>query len=460
MSDANEARADTYTITPLGVSRPAFTLTLNDPVEILELTGQTGINECRITASPTTRYHYDGGAGTDILAFVETASTVGGTYNIRNGIVERPGYANATFPAATEIVRFDAGSGNDTFNFIPGDIFPLIGFNGNDGNDSLLIDDRANTGADNYYWWGNLFHKALAGVPGGGNLPMPQMSGVENSTLQTNDENNVIEMYYADGNTQIFTNGGNDTISLFDGVATINTGSEVASAVAPFGDALSVNPDANSGEDSPATVIVAQNDDVRSLTVANGQTLGTLRILPGAVVSRSAGPGSGLVLTGAIDLAGGALLVRSPGPSQGEWRADIIAGRNGGAWNGASLTGSVNSSLANSTPFSDGVGYGLGSQIGIATIGSFSISANDTLLRYTRDGDANLDGSVNLVDFNRVATNFGLGNKAWTDGDFSYDSFVTLADFNALTGNFGQMAAPNGVLAEPAAKDRLIDQLN
>src|SRR6185436_11109996 len=105
---------------------------------------QTGINECRLTASPTTRYHYDGGGGTDILALVETASAVGGNYTIRNGIVERAGYANVTYPSTTEIVRFDAGSGNDSFTFFPGDLFPLIGFNGNGGNDSLLIDDRAN----------------------------------------------------------------------------------------------------------------------------------------------------------------------------------------------------------------------------------------------------------------------------------------------------------------------------
>lgn len=53
-------------------------------------------------------------------------------------------------------------------------------------------------------------------------------------------------------------------------------------------------------------------------------------------------------------------------------------------------------------------------------------------------GDANIDGVVNLDDFNALATNFGLAIGAvWEQGDFTYNGAVDLDDFNLLAGNFG-----------------------
>ena len=64
------------------------------------------------------------------------------------------------------------------------------------------------------------------------------------------------------------------------------------------------------------------------------------------------------------------------------------------------------------------------------------------LLRLTRYGDANLDGQVNLQDFNRLASSFGTtGTAVWTQGDFNYDGNVNLQDFNRLASNFGLSAA-------------------
>jgi hypothetical protein len=280
------------------------------------------------------------------------------------------------------------------------------------------------------------FQKTLAG---GGSVPIPQATGLESVTLQANDGNNVIQFYgSASDNVRIFANGGNDRVEVNDGTAIVNTGSENPSAVFPFADTIGVNMDAVTGEDNPATMIINQDDDVRDIDVLNSNTLGTLRIISGAVLSRSAGPGSGFNVLGVIDLAGGALLARAPAGTQDGWRLGIQNGRNGGAWNGVSPIGSINSSLAASTPLSDGVGYGLGSQIGITTIGSFAIGAADTLVRYALDGDANLDGTVNLLDFNRLASNFGQTCRVWVQGDSTYDGAVNLLDFNALAGNFGR----------------------
>src|SRR5204863_4408706 len=68
-------------------------------------------------------------------------------------------------------------------------------------------------------------------------------------------------------------------------------------------------------------------------------------------------------------------------------------------------------------------------------------------LRYTRYGDANLDGTVNTTDFNLLASNFGATNlKHWFQGDFNYDGAVNTTDFNLLAGNFGQ-SVPDGAVA-------------
>ena len=60
-------------------------------------------------------------------------------------------------------------------------------------------------------------------------------------------------------------------------------------------------------------------------------------------------------------------------------------------------------------------------------------------------GDANLDGHVDLLDFNVLATNFGAQGGGWAAGDFNEDGNIDLLDFNLLASHFGQdlQPAPN-----------------
>jgi hypothetical protein len=79
-----------------------------------------------------------------------------------------------------------------------------------------------------------------------------------------------------------------------------------------------------------------------------------------------------------------------------------------------------------------------------------SIDANTILIRYTWSGDANLDGLVNALDFNALASSFGgTTGKLWNQGDFNYDGITNTADFTALAMNFNQpllASAPLGTL--------------
>jgi hypothetical protein len=112
----------------------------------------------------------------------------------------------------------------------------------------------------------------------------------------------------------------------------------------------------------------------------------------------------------------------------------IINAYNGGAWNGAGLTSSAARSAA-STSHKTALGY--------------DFSSSTPLVRYAYCGDANLDGVVDTLDFNALASAFGSTSQVWTTGDFNYDFKVDTLDFNSLAANFGQ-SLPGA--ASPAAQ--------
>lgn len=65
-------------------------------------------------------------------------------------------------------------------------------------------------------------------------------------------------------------------------------------------------------------------------------------------------------------------------------------------------------------------------------------------------GDANMDTTVDLRDFNILKSNFGENGASWNDGDFSNDGSVDLTDFNLQKGNFG-FSLNNQQVPEPTA---------
>jgi autotransporter-associated beta strand protein len=137
----------------------------------------------------------------------------------------------------------------------------------------------------------------------------------------------------------------------------------------------------------------------------------------------------------------------------------LVTGFNGGAWNGA---GGITSSAIASNP-AYGIGYADSADAGNpAGLASGQIEVAFTLL-----GDANLDKTVNGVDFGILAANFNKGITGWDKGDFNYDNAVNGVDFGDLAANFNKgaasasdmaaldaFAAANGLLAdvpEPAS---------
>ncbi|MGD0137373.1 MAG: C10 family peptidase [Tepidisphaeraceae bacterium] len=114
--------------------------------------------------------------------------------------------------------------------------------------------------------------------------------------------------------------------------------------------------------------------------------------------------------------------------------SNLRSGYNGGSWTGAG----IDSSAAALSKGAYGVGFADGAD-GIVQ----GLSNGQIELKYTLNGDANLDGLVNGSDFNILAANFNQSAAGWDYGDFNYDGLVNAADFNELAANFNQGANLN-----------------
>ena len=149
--------------------------------------------------------------------------------------------------------------------------------------------------------------------------------------------------------------------------------------------------------------------------------------------------------TGQLDLTDNDLVIdytiddqhpTSPGATL---RQQIASGYNGGAWTGNGIT----SSAAAADP-STALGYGEASSIlGLSggDTGTFSgqtVDATTFLIRYTKLGDANLDGSVSFPDLVALAQNYNTsdGSATWERGDFNFDGNVGFPDLVALAQNY------------------------
>jgi hypothetical protein len=363
------------------------------------------------------------------------------------------------------------GSGPDTFTVGGGDIdanlLPTealaLDIGGGGGTDSIILNDINDTvqSAD-FYRFSVLPSLEEQFQRIDNNQHYVRWSNMEGIVLEASSTNppgdsSAIEVNDAITPLRINGNAGNDNVFVrkADALVTVHTGLGGA-------DTLIVGDHEGISSDS-ATVIVELSDDVDVLAIRSGFTL---RVNAAAVLYKNIGASDHLSIDGILDLHGG-FLSRNPMPVSpvSTFRAMLINGRNGGAWNGTGPLGVINSSLAASTPVSDGVGFGLGSQANPTTIGPFNIAPGDTLLRYTLDGDADLDTDVDLDDVGRWSINFtgelgGVGaSKVWVEGDWDYDGDADLDDVGKWSVNFtGELGGGLGSPVTSSLSTRLADR--
>ena len=95
---------------------------------------------------------------------------------------------------------------------------------------------------------------------------------------------------------------------------------------------------------------------------------------------------------------------------------------------------------------------------GTALYASFDgqpVAATDVLVRYTYDGDTNLDGVVDAADYTRIDAGFIGHLTGWANGDFNYDGVVDGSDYTLMDNAFDQQS---GGVAAPAVSLALADR--
>ena len=225
----------------------------------------------------------------------------------------------------------------------------------------------------------------------------------------------------------------------------------------------------NLNSDAGTTTTVNANSATNFGTT---QHLAALNVGAGATATLTAG-GTKNVVTNALTIAGGAtpagkldvtdnaVIVDYPaaGPNpDAALCAQILAGRGGSGlgktWNGQGIT----STAAAAAPVNSmSVGYAVNGQLPLGAFPTFrgqTVDASTVLMRFTRTGDANLDGLVNNDDVTIVGANFapGFAKPRWDLGDFDFNGFVDNDDITLLGVYYNPSATPipaPGVAAVP-----------
>lgn len=221
---------------------------------------------------------------------------------------------------------------------------------------------------------------------------------------------------------------GYPSITTADSVTKTGTGTLIFDAVNSYAGPTIV---------SAGTLRVASNTGLPAtvLTVEAGGTLALpqdARVSLG-VASLAVADGAG---GGRVDLGAGQLTVAAGGISAADLRADIIAGRNGGGWNGSS---GLTSSAAAASGGTRAVGY--------VVAGDGTAQAS-----FAAPGDTNLNGTVDVFDLVGINSGgkYGAGTAAiWNQGDFNYDGVTNVFDLVGIN-TAGAYGRGNYFPASPA----------
>jgi autotransporter-associated beta strand protein len=200
---------------------------------------------------------------------------------------------------------------------------------------------------------------------------------------------------------------------------------------------------------SADAVAVNGSTGIATLTINSGTVAATAAVIVGAgglvdlpdadrvsigvaslAVTETAGGGK-------IDLGSGQVSIAAGGIAAADLRADIIAGRNGGAWDG---TEGISSAAAAASSGTRAVGYT------IAGDGAARVS-------FASPGDTNIDGVVDLIDLLAILSSGTYDQSVpaiWDQGDFNYDGVTDLLDLLSILGS-GTYDQGNYFPAAPAA---------
>jgi hypothetical protein len=144
----------------------------------------------------------------------------------------------------------------------------------------------------------------------------------------------------------------------------------------------------------------------------------------------------------ALDITNNALQINFSAPANDPFtttKSELAAAYNNGLWTGTSSSGGV---ITSSTAQTQG---GPARDVGVID-GNVDTGAakNQIIIKYTLQGDANLNGLVNFNDLVAVVQNFNKPATDWAHGNFLYGPSTNFQDLVAIVQNFNKILTPAG----------------
>jgi autotransporter-associated beta strand protein len=233
----------------------------------------------------------------------------------------------------------------------------------------------------------------------------------------------------------------------YGGTTVIDSGTLIAAVTGALPAGTHVTNNGNLVVDGNATLGSLNGTGTLSLSPATGDTTVQLATNSGLATE----DGLTIAANSVLDITNNHMIIDYAAGTQATVdstiRGYLVSGYAGGTLTGK--TGITSSTAAANPGFA--VGYADGADGVVA-----GLSSGQLELKYTRYGDANLDGVVSGDDFAILVGNLGKSAAAWDKGDFNYDGVVSGNDFALLVANLGK--ASNGAdVTLPAADLAAID---
>ncbi|MEM1012077.1 MAG: hypothetical protein AAGI46_07640, partial [Planctomycetota bacterium] len=350
---------------------------------------------------------FNGDAGTDTVV-VLGQGLVGSDYTVTSTTIDNEFLTNEVTYFTTENIELRTGTGGDNVAVLSlstsvaafvdtgnGDDVVDVGAPGGTvetvdgtldvnlfgGNDTLNYNDAANSFVDTYLLDGfNISRSASGTVTWDSNANTVNVfGGTATNTF------NINVSTFVDYN--VFAGGGNDIVNVNNALGFgIDLDTEAGS------DDVFINTD----DSSLARVTFTATDRLDELAIGDGGEVdiegGGDKVLTVASLDiNTAG-----VADGFLNIRDNAIVVDYAGASPlSSVRSLVQSGFNGGAFNGDGIRSSnAGGDFA--------VGYGESAVTGTTSLFGTSVDSTSVVVRYTVNGDANLDGTVNLADFGRL----------------------------------------------------------
>lgn len=250
--------------------------------------------------------------------------------------------------------------------------------------------------------------------------------------------------------------GGNDTITVGPGgiglsLLQLNVGGGSNTLVLNGG---TLNLDTNLGVGGDQLSVVESNSAI--LNLASAQKFASIGLNDSSKLNLAAGGGNTLwthavaIASGAtLDVADNDLILQSTVADRDSALATVSgliqSGRNGGAWSGKGI---VSSAAAAEPSKLTGLAVALNDRGGevplYAMFDGLAIDTNAVLVKYTYNGDTDLNGNVDADDYFQIDNGFANSKKGYRNGDFDFNGVVDADDYFLIDNAF---ARQNGVFA-------------